>query len=138
MALQKRGLVPEFYVSNIAASRAFYNDILEFDVLFERPEDGFVYLSREGAELMLDSIDQGRTWLTALLEPPFGRGVNVEIWTEDVDPLYRRVEAAGVSVFLPLEEKWYRIGESHAGNRQFVVQDPDGYLLRFAQDLGSR
>jgi len=24
------------------------------------------------------------------------------------------------------------------GNRQFVVPDPDGYLLRFFQDLGER
>jgi hypothetical protein len=25
-----------------------------------------------------------------------------------------------------------------AGNRQFVVTDPDGYLLRFYEDMGSR
>lgn len=138
MTLKKRGLVPEFYVSDIGVSRAFYTNVLGFDVAFERPEDGFIYLSREGAELMLDAIETGRTWLTAPLEAPFGRGVNLQIWTEDVASLYRCVEAANATVFLPLEEKWYRIGEMHGGNKQFVVQDPDGYLLRFAQDLGMR
>ena len=138
MTLKKRGLVPEFYVSDIGLSRAFYTDVLGFDVAFERPEDGFVYLAREEAELMLDAIETGRTWLTAPLETPFGRGVNLQIWTEEVASLYRCVEAANATVFLPLEEKCYRIGEMHGGNKQFVVQDPDGYLLRFAQDLGMR
>ena len=88
MTLKKRELVPEFYVSDIGVSRAFYTDVLGFDVAFERPEDGFVYLSRKGAELMLDAIETGWTSLTAPLEAPFGRGVNLQIWTEDVGSLY--------------------------------------------------
>jgi hypothetical protein len=30
------------------------------------------------------------------------------------------------------------MGEIEGCNHQFVVVDPDGYLLRFAQDLGER
>ncbi len=40
--------------------------------------------------------------------------------------------------FLPLEEKWYRRDEVALGVRQFIVQDPDGYLLRLSQDIGTR
>ena len=36
------------------------------------------------------------------------------------------------------EERWYRQGEAERGDRQFVVEDPDGYLLRFFSDLGER
>lgn len=37
------------------------------------------------------------------------------------------------------EEKWYRIGPSEeAGVRQFLVQDPDGYLVRLQMSLGHR
>ena len=36
------------------------------------------------------------------------------------------------------EEKWYRKDSIEVGNKQFLVQDPDGYLLRFTQDLGKR
>jgi hypothetical protein len=39
---------------------------------------------------------------------------------------------------LDLEDRWYDRDSLSFGNRQFVVQDPDGYLLRFFQDLGSR
>ena len=35
-------------------------------------------------------------------------------------------------------ERWYRKNGAEVGNRQFVVADPDGYLLRFFEDLGSR
>ena len=138
MTAPKRGLVPEFYVTDIAASRRFYVEILQFEILFERPEEGFLYLGREGAELMLDAVDQGRSWITGPMAPPFGRGVNLQIWTTDVTALYGRVRESDTEVYLELEEKWYRIGEAYGGNRQFIVQDPDGYLLRFAQDLGER
>ena len=75
---------------------------------------------------------------TAPLEFPFGRGVNLQIEVSAVDPLYASVQRAGLTVPIPLEERWYRQDDSEAGNRQFVVADPDGYLLRFFQDLGTR
>jgi hypothetical protein len=37
-----------------------------------------------------------------------------------------------------MEVKWYRTGDFLSCNRQFVVVDPDGYLLRFYTDLGKR
>jgi len=134
----RAALVPEFYVRDTEKSRTFYVDLLGFDVLFERPEEGFIYLCREGAELMLDAIGTGRSWLAADAEVPFGRGVSLQIWTEDVNALYERVKAANANVFMNIEEKWYRRDNDFFGNRQFIVQDPDGYLLRFAQDIGQR
>ncbi len=58
------------------------------------------------------------------------------IETTDVDSLYRTVAESGAPIVLAIEEAWYRTGDVHGGNRQFVVQDPDGYLLRFYTDLG--
>ena len=49
-----------------------------------------------------------------------------------------KVLGAGSTVHLPLEDKWYRRDDMLLGNRQFVVADADGYLLRFFEDLGSR
>ena len=71
--------------------RTFHTDILGFDLAFELLEDGIVYLFREGAELVLDAIETGRTWLTGPLKASLGRGVNLQIWTEDVASLYRCV-----------------------------------------------
>lgn len=132
-------LIPELYCSDIARSLSFYTDILEFTVTYERPDDRFAFLEREGAQLMLEQYTEGdRSWLAGPLEHPYGRGVNFEIGVSNVDALFARVRASGAPTLLPLEDKWYRVGDVERGNRQFIVLDPDGYLLRFAEDLGPR
>jgi len=100
-----------------------------FAVAYERGEERFAYLEREGAELMLEEAGpaDGR-----------GLGMNLQIEVSDVDGLHDRVVQAGSKVVRELEERWYRRGDAELGNRQFVVADPDGYLLRFFQDLGER
>jgi len=132
-------LVPELYCCEIDASLKFYTQILDFKILYQRPEEKFAYIEREGACLMLEQpTAASRSWLLAELTYPYGRGVNFQIEVRAVDNLYARVMAAGLNPFLPIEEKWYRRDADQVGNRQFIVADPDGYLLRFFQDLGSR
>lgn len=132
-------LIPELYCSDLQRSLAFYTGVLGFNVLYARPEERFAFLEREGAQLMLEqSTNPARTWLTGELTPPFGRGINFQIEVRDVDALYAAVQAAQAPIFLAMEEKWYRRDTTLLGNRQFLVLDPDGYLLRFFQDLGSR
>ncbi len=132
-------LVPELNCRDIAASLKFYTQILGFMILYQRPEEKFAYLKREGACLMLEQpTPTSRTWLLGELTYPYGRGVNFQIKVRDVDALYGKITAAGLKLLLPIEEKWYRRDEHQVGSRQFVVADPDGYLLRFFQDLGTR
>lgn len=124
-------LVPELSVTDIAASRRFYCDILGFSVRYERPEEGFVYLALGAAELMLDQSGAGRDWVTAPMAYPRGRGVNFQIEVDDLTPILARLAEAGIGLFAPLEIKNYAIGADSLSQRQFCVQDPDGYLLRF-------
>ncbi|MBB4007046.1 GrpB-like predicted nucleotidyltransferase (UPF0157 family)/catechol 2,3-dioxygenase-like lactoylglutathione lyase family enzyme [Rhizobium taibaishanense] len=133
-------LVPEFAVTDWQISRAFYTWLLGFSIAYERPEEGFSYLTLGSAELMIDQIGIGRTFeiAGAAMERPFGRGLNVQILVEDVDAILQRLAEAGIALYLPLEEKWYRKDGMELGNRQFVVADPDGYLLRLFEDLGAR
>ena len=137
-------LTPELCCSNIHVSLAFYIEVLGFEIQYQREEDGFAMLERQGSRIMLDEISGNlqkgmkRTWASGVLEKPFGRGINLEIRTENVDELYSRVQQSGANVFLPIEEKWYRMKEIEVGNRQFIVLDPDGYMLRFAQHMGLR
>ena len=105
--------------------------------MWERPEEKFLYLGREGAELMLEQ-PTGRHFLAGKLEHPYGRGMNLQIQVSAVDALHNGVIRANAPIYLPMEEKWYRTGDHLSGNRQFIVADPDGYLLRFFEDLGSR
>jgi catechol 2,3-dioxygenase-like lactoylglutathione lyase family enzyme len=144
-------LVPELNVTTLAASLRFYREVLGFRVLFERPVERFAYLERDGVELMLqEAAGPGRRVRTAALERPCGRGVNFQLRVEDVDTVHARAVAAGVEVVVPIEVRWYRVdvtetggrwqrrGPTEAGNRQFVLADPDGYLWRPFRDLGLR
>lgn len=132
-------LVPELDVSDLSVSLTFYRDLLGFILSFDRPEEAFAYLTLGPVHLMLQQADgPGRRFRTAPLERPFGRGVNLQIRVEEADVIHDRLLGAGTRILLPMEERWYRQDDRLRGNRQFVVEDPDGYLLRFYQDLGTR
>ncbi len=146
--MTRPALVPELYVSNLETSLDFYTRLLGFEMEYQRPEEGFATLRQSGAYLMLEEtssneaatesdFEQGQ-WRTARLEKPFGRGINLEITLPDIEPIHARLIAAGYPLTLGMREKWYRVGEKWEGVRQFLVQDPDGYLLRFAQEIGTR
>ncbi|MFB9992212.1 bleomycin resistance protein [Deinococcus oregonensis] len=137
--MSRQAIVPELYVSDFPRSLAFYTGVIGFEVLYSRPEERFVYLYLGGAELMLEQpILPERTFLAGELVFPYGRGMNLSVPVADADAVYGRVKQANGSVLLPLEERWYRQDAQEAGSRQFVVADPDGYLLRIVQSLGTR
>jgi len=132
------GLIPELQVGDLQESVRFYRDA-GFTVAYERPEEAFVMLVRDGVALMLESADgPGRRLGEASLERPFGRGINLQIRVADADELHRAITAAGCTPLTGLEDRWFRVGAREVGNREFVVSDPDGYLLRFFEDLGTR
>ena len=130
-------LVPELIVRDLGASLHFWRDILGFRVLYERPAEGFAYLERERAEVMLEVLGD-RSWEVGPLERPFGRGINLQIEAASLDPMLEALARAQWPLYRQPEERWYRVGAMEAGQRQFLVQDPDGYLLRFAQSLAVR
>jgi len=132
-------IVPELYCSDFPRSLHFYTTVLGFNVRYVRQEERFAYLDVAGAALMIEqTVEDARTLVAGDLGYPFGRRINLQISLDDVDALYARAQAAGCRIFWPLEERWYRHHGDEVGHRQFVVMDPDGYLLRFAQDLGAR
>ena len=98
--------------------------------------EGFGYLVLGNAHLMLDQIDQGRTWATGTLEAPLGRGINLEIQVAPLDAAWERLTQAQWPIFVEPEEKWYRAGDVEIGVRQFLIQDPDGYLVRLQEEIG--
>lgn len=132
-------LIPELKVRDFTKSLSFYLALAGFVVLFDRPEEDFAMLEREGARIMIEALDNNtRNWSTGQLDYPFGRGMNLQIEVSDVRNLYDNFKRNNYPIFFELEEKWYRKNEKEVGNQQFLVQDPDGYLLRFFQSLGER
>ncbi|PWV97644.1 hypothetical protein DFR52_106167 [Hoeflea marina] len=130
-------LVPELDVSSLTQSLAFWSGLLGFRIAYERPEAGFAYLERQRAQVMLCEING--EWLTGDLARPFGRGVNFQIETDDLQPMLTELDRAKWPLFRETRESWYNVGEGvETGSLEFLVQDPDGYLLRFSQSLGPR
>ena len=130
-------MVPELSVSDFNKSLSFYRDLLGFKVRNQRQNPDFAYLELERVQIMIEQIHQG-AWITGSLDSPFGRGVNFQMELSDISSVYSQLKTAQVELYRELSEAWYDIGDKLSGQREFLVQDPDGYLLRFSQYLGEK
>jgi catechol 2,3-dioxygenase-like lactoylglutathione lyase family enzyme len=133
-------VVAELLVSDLQSSLQFWCDQLRFNILYERPEEHFAYLDLNGAQFMLEEyrVGKGRYWVTDTLQKPYGRGINFEIKMDDISVALKNLDAAKWPLYMQPEEKWYRVGSENVGVLQFLVQDPDGYLLRLSQPIGRK
>lgn len=130
-------LVPELLTTDLATSLNFWVTLCGFEILYDRPEEGFAYLRCGTAHIMLEQIGVGRNWVPDALERPLGRGVNFQVAVPSIAPLVERLASSGWSLFMAPEEKWYQTADTKAGVSQFLVQDPDGYLVRFSSPLAN-
>ena len=131
-------LIPEFKVTDFEKSLDFYTRLAEFKIHYDRPEEKFAMLERDEAMLMIELMETQDRWAIGERKYPLGQGINFQFEVKNVDDLYSNFKNANYPIFFEMEEKWYRMGDVEGRSRQFLVQDPDGYLLRFFQDLGSR
>ena len=130
-------LVPELLVSDIDASLEFWRDRLGFAIAYRRPEEAFAYLERpEGAQLML--CQRSGNWETAPLDRPYGRGVMFQVYVDSIEPIQRSLDGGGWPLYAGPREVWREIGDRKARQSEIFLQDPDGYLVMVAHDLGER
>jgi catechol 2,3-dioxygenase-like lactoylglutathione lyase family enzyme len=130
-------LAPALLCADMRVSLAFYCDLLGFQLLGGPGYPFFVYVEREHAQIRLEQYDPEFSSLAGALERPFGRGVNLQIQVADFAPLLDVLAGANWPLYKELLEVWDRNGDQLQGQYEFVVQDPDGYLLRFCQGLGA-
>lgn len=131
------GLVPELLITDLATSLNFWVTLCGFEILYDRPEEGFAYLHSGTAHVMLEQIGVGRNWIPGTLERPLGRGVNFQVSVPAIAPLVERLTSSRWPLFMAAEDKWYQTGDTKSGVSQFLVQDPDGYLVRFTSPLAA-
>ena len=132
-------LLPEFDVFNLEECLKFYIDLIGFNVVYDRKEDRFAFLQLEKVQIMVQEIDkENNKWGTGKLEYPLGIGLNFQIDVTNIDEIYNRLKEANYSIFVEMEDHWYRKDNILMGCREFLVQDPNGYVLRFSQDLEER
>lgn len=85
--------------------------------------------------MMLEEING--YWDTAELERPLGRGINFQIDIEDIEPVLDRLKKQSIPLFREPTITQYKSNERTFIQKEFLVQDPDGYLLRFSQERTS-
>ena len=121
-------LIPELTVSNIDVSKKFYLS-LGFCIKYERVEDKFCFLELENNQIMIQ--EDNDNWSTGKLEYPYGRGINISMSISNVEEYYNRLKNNNIKFFKGLMVNQYRAGEEIYSDKEFLIQDTDGYLLRF-------
>lgn len=128
-------LVPEFYVLDFQKSLDFYVQVLGFKIEYRRENPQFAFLSYQESQLMIQQEEENEDWHNGVLEYPFGRGINFQIRTDDAQQLVAVLHGIGYPLKRGLKDSWYQAHDGLYGYREFLVMDPDGYLLRFSQPL---
>ena len=126
--IRYNSLIPEFSVSNILVSKKFYID-LGFEIVYESVEDKFCFLSLYDNQIMIEEVNNN--WNVGELEYPFGRGSNISMAVNDIDKFYNNVKNMGINLYKDIAVSKYRVDDGYVCDKQFLIQDPDGYLLRF-------
>lgn len=126
--MEFNSLIPELSVSNIDNSIKFYKDI-GFEIIYERKEDKFCFLQLEKNQIMIEQVNDN--WNTGVLEYPFGRGINISMSVGNIDLYYDKIVKSGVKIFRDMKISKYCVDNTIYEDKEFLIQDPDGYLLRF-------
>ena len=121
-------LIPELSVSDINKSKEFYLKI-GFKIVYQRIEDKFIFLELEDNQIMIQEINSN--WEVGELTYPFGRGINISMAIKDIDSYYLKLKNIGIKFFKEMMINEYQVNDVIYQDKEFLIQDPDGYLLRF-------
>ena len=122
-------MIPELSVFDIERTKKFYRE-LGFKIEYERTEDKFVFMSFQDSQFMFEQIhDDG--WSTGELIYPLGRGINFSIAVDDIEELYKLVNNLNIELYRELTRNIYQVNGIEEIQIEFLIQDPNGYLLRF-------
>ena len=121
-------LIPELSVTDIEKSKKFYLN-LGFKIMYERKEDKFCFLYLEDNQIMIEEINNN--WNVGEMKYPFGNGINISMTVSDIDSFYENIISKKFVLFRKIKTSKYRVDDIIYEDKEFILQDPDGYLLRF-------
>jgi catechol 2,3-dioxygenase-like lactoylglutathione lyase family enzyme len=118
---------PNLLVSDMAASLAFYRDVLGFQLEQSVPDEPpfvFAWLKRGGVQLFLNDAKPVIAEFASLRA---GNTSTLFVIVNDVDAFHAEL-AGRARIVMGLTDQFY-------GMREFAILDPDGYLITFAQRI---
>jgi len=130
-------ILPELYIIDFKRSIHFYIDILGFKIEYQRENPNFAFISYQRSQLMIQELVKGQKEIEKL-EYPFGRGINFQIETDNIQRIIDSLEKNSYPIKRGSKDSWYRENNVLHGCREILVMDPDGYLLRFSEYIGEK
>jgi len=121
-------LTPNLLVANVERSLAFYVDVLGFARGMAVPDESpFVFASVTSGpvEIFLNDAATAIKEYPMFGSRPIGATGTLYIEADGVDALHDRLKTA-VTIVMPLVTQFY-------GSREFAIEDPDGYVITFAE-----
>jgi predicted enzyme related to lactoylglutathione lyase len=130
MTFARWSIAPYFLVDDIVATANYYRDKLGFryDRFWGEPEC-FCMVWRNGIVIMLSQPGKLGLMRPNNVAAPERGAWDAYIWVHNADELHAEFESRGVKITRGLCDQPY-------GCRDFDVEDCNGYILCFGQDLG--
>jgi uncharacterized glyoxalase superfamily protein PhnB len=136
-------VTPNLVVSSVERSLAFYRDVLGFSVSATVPEASpapsavegpyaFAWMQRDGVSVFLNSVESVHEHPDLAARPIGGTAtlfitIDADDPASGIDMLFAAISAR-VRVVMGLKDQFY-------GMREFGIEDPDGYVIFFAQRI---
>ena len=128
MPHQLNKLTPNLVVSDVARSMEFYRDRLGFSTVTTVPDAApyvFAIMQSGAVQIYLNAPEPALEEYPAMKGRPIGGTFTMFIEVIGIERTYDELKTQ-MPIVSPLETKWYGVAE-------FVVADPDGYLITFAE-----
>ena len=123
-------LTPNLVVANVERSLAFYVDTLGFTRGLTVPDAApfaFGSVTSGAVEIFFNDAAAATKEYPAFANRPIGATGTMFIEMQGVDALHDRLERS-VKIVMPLVTQFY-------GLREFAIEDPDGYVITFAERI---
>ena len=123
-------LTPNLLVSNVERSLAFYVDMLGFERGMTVPDASplvFASVVSGSVEVFFNDAATAVKEYPGFGGKPIGATSTLFIEVEGVDALHARLKST-VKIVMPIVTQFY-------GMREFAFEDPDGYVITFAERM---
>ena len=122
-------IAPFFIVDDVVATANFYRDKMGFHYKrFWGDPPAFCMVMRGGITIMLSQFPKKGVMRPNHLADEEGGAWDAYVWVDDADALYREFTEKGVKIARDICDQPY-------GNRDFDVEDCNGYRLCFGHDI---
>lgn len=128
MPHELKKLTPNLIVSDVERSIRFYRDVLGFTDTATVPDASpyvFAIVQSGAVEIFLNAPGPAVEEYPAFKDRPIGGTLTLFIEVAPIQQAYESLKDR-VKVVMPIEHKWYGVTE-------FAFEDPDGYLITFAE-----